>query len=174
MRTIIKFNKNTKVSEIENVIEAAVSKYVVKNDRYSTEANSQFEIQKNGTEYDVSGKRINSHFIDLQFCYDELVDDNIYELTIDTYNISEFEGYIERTEFSDLVSVNEDKLVVADDKMYSETKQSIKYAEQLFDDSTLESYTTAHDIIKKENDKLHQLREVHKKWLLTLSMSNLY
>lgn len=162
MKAIIKFNKNTEVKEIEKVIEAAVKKYVVKNDRYSTKANSQFEIKKYDSEYDVSGKRINSHFIDLQFGYDELVDDDIFELIIDTQNIAELEGYVDRTEFSSLVTVKEEKELVVDDKMFTETKQSIKHAEKLFGDSTSESWDVANTIIEKEHDKLDQLKKVYK------------
>lgn len=175
MRTIIKFNKNTDVKEIENVIEAAVKKYVVKNDRYSTPANSHFEITKNGTEYDVSGKRINSHFIDLQFGYDELADDDIYELTIDTHDIQEFEGYVDHTEFSDLVSVQEDKALVADDKEYTETKQSIEHANQLFNDSTAESYELAHTIIQEETKKINQLKKENEKMIIdTEKVENMF
>ncbi|MGM0206418.1 hypothetical protein IGI96_000887 [Enterococcus sp. DIV0421] len=166
MRAIIKFNKNTDVKEIENVIEAAVKKYVVKNDRYSTTANSAFEIEKNGNEYKVVGKRINSHYIDLQLCYDELADDDIYELTIDTYNIFEFEGYVERTEFSDLVTVEEDKALVVDDKEFTETKQSIKYAERLYLEDDAASWETAHTIIDKEQNKLNELKEANKKMII--------
>lgn len=163
MRTIIKFNKNTEVKEIEKVIEAVVAKYVVKHDRYSTEKNSQFEITKNDTEYYVEGKRINSHYIDLQLCYDELTDDDVYELIIDTHEIGEFEGYVENTEFYSLVSVKEDKAVVVDDVTFTKTKKNIKRAEQLFSNYDSESFIIADFFIRKENDKLNQLKETYRK-----------
>lgn len=166
MRTIIKFNKNTDVKEIEKVIEAAVKKYVVKNDRYSTEANSQFEVTENSGFYDVEGKRINSHLIELQFGYDELADDDIYELTIDTHNIEEFEGYVDATEFSELVTVKEDKELVADDKEVTAAKESIKHAEKLFDDMTVESADVANEIIAQEEEKIAQLKKENKKMII--------
>lgn len=160
MRAIIKFNKNTDVKEIEKVIEAAVAKYVVKHDRYSTEKNSQFEVTENNGSYYVEGKRINSYLIELQFGYDELANDDIYELIIDTHEIAEFEGYVDRTEFSNLVTVKEDKELVVDDKEAIDAKRSIERAEELFG-SDVESWKVANEIIEEEKEKINRMKKEH-------------
>lgn len=168
MKTTIKFNKNTDVAEIENVIAAAIKKYSVRHDRYSTEKNSQFEISKRQIsnthfEYDVTGKRVNGTVVELQLGFDELIDDDVYELMIITHEIAEFEGYIDRTEFSEIVTFKENKALVEDDKTFIETKKNIHHAEQLFADTTTESWDLANSIIDSEKDKIKELKKSYQK-----------